>query len=217
MTGGLAARPLALHVGRRLQDCALVTRRVGGGGNEGQDAFRRAMESMPSPAAVADALARPEASPYRFGEWTVASTAKTSRHGLAVLVRRLDDEDLYCQQVFDRVGTRWDSRGGGGVFRGTTLKRRPQAGDRPLAWLGTLTFSARESRARLRVTGGRASSEVARVVVHADTLRFEVGVDDHGWFHVFLEGEESATITAQDDTGRVVRDLDGLPITLRLE
>ncbi|MCA1710038.1 MAG: hypothetical protein LC808_44830 [Actinobacteria bacterium] len=47
------------------------------------------------------------------------------------------------------------------------------------------------------------------MVVQGDTHRFDVDVDEHRWFYVFLEGREPVTITADDHSGRLVLELDG--------
>jgi hypothetical protein len=181
--------------------------------------FQRAVASMPSSALVAAMLERSDgAMPDRIDGWTVASTGRTSRYAVVLLFRPTDDEHFHCTQVFERADGEWRSLGGSAGSSLRAIGGRPAANESPVSWLGRWTLSRRrESRSTLRVTGGRARSDVARVVIETGADTMDVVPDEAGWFYVVLEGEKAATISARDSSGAVVIDLDGLPLTLRFE
>jgi hypothetical protein len=84
--------------------------------------------------------------------------------------------------------------------------------------MGGWTMSrAQESLPTLKVTGGRARSDVSYVTVTTGSYSEDIVPDRHGWFFVVLEGDEPATITVCDRSGGLVADVDGIAMTLRIE
>lgn len=178
------------------------------------------MATRPDPAHVLAMLEAP-ADHHResVDGWTVVHVSKTPRQAVVVLERDVKESSgVYSEYIFERTEGRWRLRGGSGGSTRPESQGQPRHQDPPVTFRGITTiFGRRPHETTLRVTGGRARTDVAHVVVRTDSVTFDIVPDEDGWFHVILEGSEAATITAVSTDGKSVLDRDGLPVTVRLE
>ena len=172
------------------------------------------MDVAPPCSVALSALENPAAPTQVADDWRVACATESSRSGVVLLITEADG-GLYSEYVFERSSEGWQYRGGS-AGRSRVVNHRPAPDDRsPVVWRGLTTVHLREADRVVRITGGRASSDVARIAVRLGTLSVDVQIATDGWFQValegavVLEGAKQMILTAIAEDGEAIVDDQG--------